>query len=156
MEVFDARILSGQSFHLGDVGEDATAVVVDDAFVHHARRGGEALGRRIRHVSARERAGADAESALVQIVGVCEDLLTNPVSSEAVMPEVYYPVAPAQTRQALFNVRLGGIATAKFSSRLRGIVTNVDPTLRLGPVRTLTDRNGQEPLIARLVGWIVV
>ena len=33
MEVFDARILSGRSFHLGDVGEDATAVVVNDAFV---------------------------------------------------------------------------------------------------------------------------
>ena len=71
------------------------------------------------------------------------------------MPEVYYPVAPAQTRQALLNVRLRGIATAEFSSRLREIVTNVDRTLRLAPVRTLADRNRQELLIARLVGWIV-
>ena len=156
MEVFGARMLSGRSLTPGDVGEDATAVVVNDAFVRQVLRVGEALGRRLRHVSARERAGADTtRGRWYEIVGVYEDLLTNPLSSEAVMPEVYYPVAPAQSQQVLLNVRLRGITTADFRSSLREIVTSVDPALRLGRVRTLADSNRQERFIARLAGWTV-
>jgi putative ABC transport system permease protein len=156
IDVFGARMLSGRSFRMDDVGEDATAVIVNAAFVRQVLRGGGVLGRRIRFASARERAAADTTAERwYEIVGVSEDLLTNPVNRETVTPEVYYPVAPAQAERVTMTVRFRGNTPADFGSRFREIATEVDPALRLGTIRTLADRNRQELLIARLVGLIV-
>lgn len=156
MEVFGARMLRGRSLRLDDVGEAATAVIVNDAFVRQVLRGGEALGRRIRHVSAQERSGAETTAVQwYEIVGVSENLMTNPVNTEAVTPAAYYPVTAAQVERVSLNVRVRGTMPTDFGSTLREIVADTDPTLRLGVVRTLADSNRQDLLIARLVGWIV-
>ncbi|MGH9159195.1 MAG: ABC transporter permease [Vicinamibacteraceae bacterium] len=156
VEVFGAGMLGGRSFHSNDVREDATTVIVNEAFVRQVLRGGEALGRRIRDVSTDERSGSEGTAGRwYEIVGVCEDLLTNPLNPETVKPEVYYPVAPERAERVSLNIRFRGMTPAAFGSRLREIVTNVDPALRLGTVRTLAESHRQGLLFARLAGFIV-
>lgn len=107
-------------------------------------------------MSAQERSGAETTAVRwYEIVGVSENLMTNPVNAEAVTPEVYYPVTPAQVERVSLSVRVRGTMPTDFGSLLREIVADTDPALRLGIVRTLADRNRQELLIARLAGWIV-
>lgn len=152
--VFGVPVLSGRSLALADTSAAATAVVVSRTFVRRVLGGGDALGRRIRHVTAEERAGSAATAPVpwYEIVGVVEDLTTNPAAPELVAPVVYYAVAPRQARWASLTVRLRGTTPADFAPAFRRITAEVDPSLRLGRVRSLADSNRQERLAVRLVG----
>ncbi len=155
--VFGARMLSGRSLRPEDASAAGNAVIVNDAFVRKVLRSGEVLGRRIRHVSAQERSGAEPTDARwYEIVGVSQDLMTNSMSADAVEPELYYPVAPAEVERASLSIRIRGAMPSNFGSSVREIAADLDPTLRLGIVRTLADSNRQERLAARLMGFTVV
>jgi putative ABC transport system permease protein len=127
---------------------------VDRTFVRKVLGGGSALGKRIRYVTVAddddERAGAARPKRWYEIVGVVEDLRVNALDPEAVPASVYYPVAPGQTRGASLAVRLRGAVSPAFSVRLREITTALDPTLRLGEVRSLADADRRQRLAARL------
>ncbi|HEV2074835.1 MAG TPA: ABC transporter permease, partial [Thermoleophilaceae bacterium] len=61
-EVFGARVLTGRPLETGDLGEEATAVIVNQAFMRQLLGGGNALGRRIRHVGEEEATGSRRRS----------------------------------------------------------------------------------------------
>ncbi|HEV2130048.1 MAG TPA: FtsX-like permease family protein, partial [Longimicrobiaceae bacterium] len=68
---------------------------------------------------------------------------------------LYYPLAPGQVPAASLAVRLRGPATLDFAPRLRELAAAVDPTLRLGTVRSMADGNRQQQIVARLVALVV-
>jgi len=156
-EVFGARMLAGRSLSLSDLNEAADAVIVTGSFVERVLGGGEALGRRIRHVSEEERAGETPTAPVrwYEIVGVMEDLTTNRAAPELIRPALFYPVSATEVGQASLRLRLRGTTPADFAPRLRQIVADVDPLLRLGTVRSLADSDAQRQLAARLVGLAV-
>ncbi len=157
LELYGARVLAGRTLTMADADENANAVVVNATFVHRVLGDAEPIGRRIRHVSSEERAGETpvGPPQWFQIVGVVEDLERNPADPEAVRPLVAYPVSAEQAGYASVIMRLRGTAPAEFAPRLRELTAAVDPTLRLGTVRSLADRNRQQQLAAQLVGLAV-
>lgn len=165
LEVFGARLLAGRGFEPGDLGHGSGAVLVNRAFVRQVLGGGEALGRSVRYsevagevadARAQRSAGDPAVSQRwFQIVGVVEDLRTNPMDPELIEPQLFYPVAAEQIQQATLAVRLRGSEPAAFGPRLRAITASVDPSLRLGRVRSLADSDRQDELAVRLVGLVI-
>jgi predicted permease len=156
-DVFGARLLTGRRFGPADLGEEAGAVVVSEAFVRRVLGGGDALGRRIRHVVPEEGAGAgEARTARwYEVVGVVEDLEANAVDPEMVIPRVYYPVAPGRVQAVTLAVRLRGSVPADFGGRLRGIAAAVNPSLRLGAVTSLAEGDLVDRVSTRGVGVAV-
>ncbi|HEV2735824.1 MAG TPA: ABC transporter permease, partial [Longimicrobiaceae bacterium] len=157
-DVFGARLLTGRRFESRDLGEEATAVVVSQAFVRRVLGGEDALGRRIRHVVPGQAAGSGGAETVrwYEVVGVVEDLEANPVDPEMVTPRVYYPVAPGRVQAVTLAVRLRGSTPPDFTSRLRGIAAAVDPSLRLGAVASLGGGDLVDRVSSRGVGVLVV
>lgn len=165
LDLFDARLLAGRGFEPGDLGAEASAVLVNRAFVRQVLGGGEALGRRVRygaHIAdedaspAQQQAEGDAApERWFEIVGVVEDLQANPMDPELVPPQLFYPVAPEQVQQASLAIRLRGSDPAAFAPKLRAITAAVDPSLSLGPVRSLADSDRQDQLAVRLVALVI-
>jgi putative ABC transport system permease protein len=155
--VIGARILSGRALRPADMGAESSTVVVTEAFVRRVLGDGEALGRRIRHVSEEERAGQDVSAPVrwYEIVGVMQDLNTNPAAPELVRPAVYYAVGPDQARRAVLTVRFRGSTPAEVGRTMREVAAEVDPALRIGTVRSMADGDQQRQLAARLVGLAV-
>ena len=156
-DLFGVRVLAGRKFEPADLGEGARAVVVDRAFVQQVLGGASALGRRIRHVDpdrATEVGGTEPER-WYEIVGVVENLQANP-NPEQVRPGLLYPVAPRQVEAASVVVRLRGSTPADFAPRLRELAAAVDPSLRLGTVRSLAEANRRQQMIARHVALVLI
>ncbi|HEX7238749.1 MAG TPA: ABC transporter permease, partial [Longimicrobiaceae bacterium] len=157
-DVFGARLLTGRRFEPGDLGEEATAVVVSEAFVRQVLGGGGALGRRVRHVvpDGGEGSGRGEAGPWYEVVGVVEDPATNAADPELVTPRVYYPVAPARVQEVTLTVRLRGGAPADFTNRLREVAASVDPSLRLGAVRSMAEGDLVDRVSGRGVGVVIV
>lgn len=157
LELVGATVLSGRALEGRDTAEGATAVVVTRAFVEQVLDGGEALGRHLRHESDEERAGSGRAAPVrwYEIVGVIDDLRANRVAPEMIRPEVYYPVAPDEVTSVSLLVRLRGSSLTDFAPRFRQLAADVDPSLRLGTVRSLADLERQGELAAQLAGLAV-
>ncbi|HEX8273221.1 MAG TPA: ABC transporter permease [Longimicrobiaceae bacterium] len=156
-DVFGARLLAGRRFEPGDLGEEGAAVVVSEAFVRRVLGGGDALGRRIRHVVPGEAAGAGGAEAgrWYEVVGVVADLETNPLDPELVRPRVYYPVAPGRAREVSLVLRLRGSTPPDLATRLRGIAASVDPALRVGTVASMAEGSLVDRVSSRGIGVAV-
>ena len=157
LEIYDASVLTGRGFAPGDLGPEATAVIVSEAFVKQVLGGEAALGRRIRHAAPAPTAGSESgePSRWYEIVGVVEDLQLNRMDPELVRPVLYYPVAPEQVREASLEIRVQGTTPADFAGRLRQIALSVDPTLRLGMTYSLDQVQRQAQLAIRLVALVI-
>lgn len=159
LDIVGARVLAGRRFADADLRTDATAVIVNRTFVRKVLGGASALGKHVRYVpdAADETASADATTRgpWYEIVGVVEDLQSNALDPELVPANVYYPVSPEQVRGASLAVRMRGPTPLRFGQRLREITIGVDPTLRLGAVRSMADADRQAEVAARLVALAV-
>jgi hypothetical protein len=162
--VLGGRVLTGRDFRPADGGEGAVAVVVNRAFVRQVLDGGSAVGRRVRFAAPQPNDDARPGRARplpadagrwYEIVGVVEDLQANSMDPEVVPAALYYPVAPARASGATLQVRLRTSTPAAFAPKLRALAAAVDPTLRLGTVRTLTDLNRQGLIAMRLIALVL-
>ncbi|HEX2187672.1 MAG TPA: ABC transporter permease [Longimicrobiaceae bacterium] len=157
-DVLGLRLLAGRSFEAADLGAEATAVIVNQAFVRQVLGGGSALGRRLRHVDpAGAAGGADGAEAVrwYEIVGVVEDLEANPLDPDLVDPALSYPVAPGAVEEVTVVVRTRGSAPAGFAGRMREVAAAVDPSLRLGTVRSLAESGRLDQLASYGMGGVV-
>jgi predicted permease len=153
MGMFEVPVVAGRTLRDGDWDEGAPdVVVVDRAFVRQVLDGGDALGRRIRFVS------DDAEDAALppverwyEIVGVVADLEANPIDADLVEPRVYGPRPDVSAEPPRVLVRVAGSDAAAFAPRFREIVASLDPTLRVGGGRALSDLYRQERLALGLM-----
>jgi putative ABC transport system permease protein len=156
IDVLGLRVLRGRNLRASDVGEHATAVVVNESFVQQVLGGGDALGRRIRHVSPDEQAAAEAAPQWLEIVGVAQNMMVNRTNPQLVQPMVMYAVAPHEVANAWLTVRMrSGVEVTDMAARIREHAAAVDASLRLSEFRWLGDNNAQQQNVTRLIALAV-
>lgn len=122
----EAPILNGRDFNLGDIDDDATAVIVNTPFVERLLAGQDPIGQRVRFLTG---AGGE-EGPWHQIVGVVGHLginMVNPVSGEA----LYLPTAPGDLNPLQLGIH-ASVSPESLIPRVRQIVEEVAPTAVLG------------------------
>lgn len=159
LDVFAIPVLSGRSFHSADTDANASVVVVNEAFVHQILGGKGALGRRIRHVEIADDDDGENSSGTsewFEIVGVVGNMTENRANPALVAPALSYPVSLAQVSSVSLAVRMRpGSTMADVAPRLRAHAAAVDPTLRLGEIRSLAESDAQQQFVTRLIALIV-
>jgi putative ABC transport system permease protein len=138
---FDIRLLAGRMFDTADAAAGGTAVIVNRAFVKRFFDGGNALGRRVRPFPKTGTVnGVSQESSEPwwEIVGVVEDFLTIP--GRTLQSGMYLPFRITETFPVTLAVRAPALEPSITAERVRRIALAVDPTLRLGPIRSVEDR----------------
>jgi predicted permease len=114
-------VLSGRGFDEGDLGGQASTVIVNTTFVDRVLGGRNPIGRRIRFLSS----GPYEASPWYEIIGVVGRLGMN-----VAVPErdqgVYFPVAPGRIHPVLLAIHVDGNPDA-FAPRLRQVVADTDP-----------------------------
>ena len=150
--VFGAPVLAGRAFTAADLDTTANTVVVNRAFVRDLLGGGSAVGRRVRYADVGEDGNEPHPNPWLEIVGVVGDLEANSVDEERVAAGLYQPLRAGSTGGALLTVYVPRGAPASFTPRLREIAASVDPTLRVGEVRTLDSMNEQQVKLVQLIG----
>jgi predicted permease len=143
-EVLGVRLLSGRGFQESDAAAAARPIIVNEAFTRRVLKGEEAVGRRVRFLQVPD--DGQAPDAVVrgpwyEIVGVVDDLASNPFDAQRVSVALYYPVAPPQLQWATLLIRARGEAEG-FAPQLRQIAATLDPDIRLVDVGSLAARRG--------------
>jgi hypothetical protein len=142
--------LAGRGFDAGDFAPGSTSVIVDQAFVDLVLGGDNPLGRRVRFPNCRvDDAGCTETAPWHTIIGVVPDLTFGRGLPEA---SLFHPYVPggAQHRPSL-AVRVGGGEPETFAGRLRKVVAEVDPMLRLDRALSLEEMILEGQSISRLV-----
>jgi hypothetical protein len=89
------------------------------------------------------------------IVGVAENLRTNPIDPDVVGPTVFYPIAPEQLASVRLTVRLRGSAAARmdegFARKTYQILTGIDPALRMSELQVGAEAERENALAIRLI-----
>lgn len=150
--VFGAPVLAGRAFTAADLDTTANAVVVNRAFVRDLLGGASAVGRRVRYADVGEDGREPHPNPWLEIVGVVGDLEANTLDDERVAAGLYQPLRADASGGALLTLYVPRGAPANFTARLREIAAGVDPTLRVGEVRTLDSMNKQQVQLVQLVG----
>lgn len=130
-------LLAGRALNSGDIGDDATAVVVNASFVERVLGGGNALGRRIRYSPDAPTSDA-GEAQWYEIVGVVPGF-PFPTATALAAPRVYHAIDPSELYPVHVAVRVRGDTPAAFAARVRQTALAVDPMLRLGAVAPLSE-----------------
>ena len=131
LEVFGVSMLSGRWFTASEAAAGARVAVVNKAFVERIFAGRNPVGRRLRYVTS-----APPEThPWYEIIGVAPDMGTNSGWGPA---GIYRPLARRGLYPLNVAVHVRGDPET-FVPRLRGIGTEVDPTLRLAEVMPLRD-----------------
>jgi predicted permease len=143
---FDAlgvRVVSGRTFRPGDLSADGGPVMVNQSFVRRVLQGRNALGRRVRYLTdGWQEAGAVTvtQEPWHEIVGVVPDLGTIHEDPHD-LAALYQPSAPSALSAAHIVIHVRG-KPETFALRLRAIVSEIDPTLRLYDVTPLNRAGG--------------
>ena len=131
-EVLDVPVLSGRNFTMADADTTQRFVLVNQSFVKRVMGGHNPIGRRIRYTYFEgERKTPDREPGpWYQIVGVVKDLGMWGDEYDPKVARIYHAGLPATTVPLRLAVEVTGDPAA-FSPRLREMVAEIDPTLRL-------------------------
>jgi predicted permease len=170
LDLMNATVVAGEPLGPGDFTPESRSVVVNEAFVDYVLRGRNAVGGQLRFA---ERDPEDEESIVdvpaagtsVEIVGVVRNpeidafgpgahaVIYAPLDLAPVNPRDVGLVGMPQPPATQLFMRLRP-ETGPVASRLYGIVTAVDPTLRLSEVGTAADAWGPVHIGERLGAWI--
>lgn len=152
-DAFGVRVLTGRGFTAADVDSASSAIVVNRVFVERILGGGNALGRRVRYLADDDDGDMRTQPARwYEIVGVVGDLHENPLEPEVPGPQLYHATSAGQWPLGYVEVRVEGAARGGFPTRLREITATLDPTLRVGEVRSMAELDQQARQVVRLVG----
>jgi predicted permease len=152
-EAFDTRLLTGRRLTAADI--TSNAVLVNRAFARRVLGTDEALGRRFRYRDVRDTAGGQIpEHQWLEIVGVVGDQQTNAIDPTLVDPVVFHQLDPALAAASTLVVRLRGGDAGGFTSKLRSIITTLEPSARI-TARPLLDLYRQMDLALRLVALVI-
>ena len=132
-EAFDVPIVAGRGFHDGDRSGQARVVLVNENFARLHFEGANPVGRRIR-TTVRD----DGPPApWFEIVGMVRDVGMQPTDNGEA-PFVYSAAALTTARPLVMGIRHTSDA-ATMAPRVRALIAEVDPDLRLINVRSLAD-----------------
>ena len=147
-DVFGVRFRTGRKFDATDFGRgQSQAIVVNRTFATEIAGTENALGRRVRYTAPQD-PGVSPE-AWYEIVGVVEDFPANNHRAT-----VYHPLLPAPVHQVSFTLRVGpdaGLAAA----RLREVTKAIDPSLRIGRLRSLGEIYRQWRSVDHTLGFML-
>ena len=122
LEAWGRPVVQGRNFTMGDLGEDRSAVIVNQGFVERVLKGRYPLGRRLRYWTPGRQPGPWS----YQIVGV-----VGPLGMNALRPDadqgIYHVVGPGEMHPVTFAVRVGS-EPQTFIPRLRTIVSEIEPS----------------------------
>ena len=150
-----AHIVAGRDFHSVDVDTSARVIIVNQSFVQHLLGGRNALGRRLRFM-----VSEDDEAPWgpwYEIVGVIRDVA---MTNDPELPHgagVYRPLASVPEVGSVHAVvHMRGEPEA-FTQRLRTVVAETDPALRMYSVKSLDEVSRSElPFYLLLVKILMV
>jgi hypothetical protein len=156
--LYRLRVIAGRGFSAGDLDTAATAVIVNQAFATKVFGAGNALGRRVRFAE-RPPVGGDPATAReasrwYEIVGVVANEKENSVAPDLIIPQMYYAVSPQtllRGEEAVLEARMRETALGPVVPRLRQVVEQVNPSLRLGFVRQQSNERRQEMIVMQLL-----
>ncbi len=150
---FGTEVLAGRAFEPLDF-EGGKVMLVNQSFVRHVLAGRNPVGQRVRIVSGEvSSVGGDD---WYEIVGLVRDFgwqLPRPEEQSA----MYLPSRPVVGQAGQLVVRAAD--PAAFGSRIRKLVAEVDPAIRLSDIKALGDAGGGEAAAnwtLAAVAWIVV
>jgi putative ABC transport system permease protein len=146
-DAFGARVIAGRALRDSDGTGSTQGVVVNRAFVNQLLGGANAVGRRVHYVEAGRREPAIG-GMHYEIVGVVNNLGTNPIEPDLIEPVIYHSLRSSTRATAL--IRMRGNDPLPFSSRLRELTSTLDPTLRLRIV-TFSEMKRQQMIGLRLM-----
>ncbi len=158
LELMNATVAAGQPLGPADFGPDSRSVVVNEAFVDVILGGRNPVGGRLRFAEREPGSEASivkipADGTSVEITGVVGNpgidafgpgthaVIYAPLDLAPVTPRAVGLVGMPQPPTAQLFVRMGPEADT-LVGRLYGIVSAVDPTLRLSEVGTAADAWG--------------
>ncbi len=124
-ETFGVSLLAGRRFDRSDVGDGATAAIVNRSFVDQYLVGGDVLGRRFREVVEAE-TELDGSELWFEVVGVVEDMLI-PSRGGRPLPATYHPIVLGSEPLHL-AAHTRGIGPTSIVSRIREIAANIAPS----------------------------
>jgi putative ABC transport system permease protein len=130
-DVLGAQMLSGRGFHRTDMTGASQVVVVNRAFVTRVLSGRNPVGRRVRYGS---RGPLEPASPWYEIVGVVPDL---GIIDDGNGAGIYHPMRPDATTLYI-ALRVKGDPVS-FAPRLRTVVAEVDPSVRVQEVLPLDE-----------------
>ena len=139
-EAFEIRLLAGRTFIGNDSSLGAHNIIVNQAFANRFFENGNALGKRVRRLSDTWINGVRQESREPwwEIVGIVDEYPKVPTRNP--YPKAYLPLRVDEPFAITLAVHSPGVPPSIAAERVRSIALAVDPTLRLGPVRSLEDR----------------
>jgi predicted permease len=136
-DVLGAELVVGRPLSTSDVGQPV--VVVNESFVRENLQGQNALGRRIRIGRPEPEILTGDPGALPPwqvIVGVVKDLGLNPHADLPMQGVIYHPLPAQGLSHMALTVHVDG-TPPDYAQRLRVLVLEVGPTLRLETLRPL-------------------
>jgi putative ABC transport system permease protein len=132
LDIFDLDMLAGRPFHVGDRDDGAADVVlVNRAFAEQWLGSGAAPGRRIRYVADTRGANPPQSDRWFEVVGVVEDIDTNPFGRDLVERRVYHPMKKAEGSRARVAIRIDVSQHLALARKLPEIAAALDPTLQI-------------------------
>ena len=143
--VFDAPLLAGRGFALGDERPGATAVIVDQAFAEHLG-GGDVIGRRVRY------SPSEGPFEIVGVVPTFARVYTAANDFGPSLPRIFHAAAPGA---ATLVVRLATAAPAAFAPKLIDLTAGVDPRLKLERLEPVAQAWRHDQQAFELVGLII-
>jgi putative ABC transport system permease protein len=137
---FGVTMLAGRGFEPRDHGAGAEdVVVVNRAFAAQRLPEDSPVGRRVRYPPSNSLAPADPGSQRwYDVIGVVENIDTNPFHENLTEPRVYHPLKDTDTARAYLSVRMPEIPQGA-AERLRNVAARVDPSLVVEEVITLSE-----------------
>jgi putative ABC transport system permease protein len=149
---FGTSVVTGRDFMPADY-ESPRVMIVNQSFVQNTFGGRNAIGQRIR--IAEGEISAFAGEQWYEIVGVVKDFgwqLPRPWEQSA----MYLPTLPVVGRAGQIAVRVRN--PVEFAERMRKVAAEVDPTIQLNNVQSLTNAGGGEAQgnwALTAVAWLV-
>jgi putative ABC transport system permease protein len=153
-DVVDAPIISGRSFHSGDLRPGAPTVIVNQSFARLVLGDSNPIGRRLRYTDAAGQDGArSAGEPWHQIVGLVADVGIPPETRNPTAARIYHPQGPGGSYPVRIAVHLRSDPLI-FASRMRSIATAVNPALQLHDIVRLDQVAAADLRPYRLLFWM--
>jgi len=156
-DVFEVPVVAGRGFTAADVRPNASAVLVDDAFVAKVG-GGNVVGRRIRYQPSGD--GDVSINPWFEIVGVvpafADNFATSGPQFSGPSPRLFHPAQPGTGRALTMMLRLGGTVSPQLPTNVRQTAATVDPGLRLEDIKGVVAVWDDGQRLLRLVATAII
>jgi hypothetical protein len=153
-DVYGLGLVAGRGFEAQDTDAASRAIIVNRSFVRKVLGGANALRRRVRFVS-QVTASGPQYGPWHEVVGVVDNLQTNPIDTGLIPANVYFALAPHRLRVVSIAVLMRAQTSPTVGARLREITAAVDPALRLDNVNSGIPERRDELLAVRLGGLVL-